>query len=120
MRSADGRNVARKEDMIELLLEVSDGCERLKGRRGASCMVKLKDELARLIETAPLKELGLDEKDALIIAVLFGMFFEKEEVLTAMDVLRMFEKDKKSVFLGIKRLKDSTMPGLSSCRTTKE
>ncbi|MBI5810162.1 MAG: ATP-binding protein [Deltaproteobacteria bacterium] len=105
MGGIEEKDAARKEDTIELLLEVADGCERLRGRRGGACLAKLRPELTRLMEAPSLKEYGLDEKDALVIAVLFGLFFETEEELTAMEVLRMFEKDKKAVFLGVKRLK---------------
>lgn len=105
MKGNAGKAAKTAVDVVGFLLEVADRRDKLRGRRGGSYLAELRPELTRLMEMPYLKECGLDEKDALIIAVLFGLFFEKEEELTAMEVLRMFEKDKKSVFLGVKRLK---------------
>jgi hypothetical protein len=56
------------------------------------------------MKSEALRDYGLDEKDVLVIAMLMGNFFDKEDGLEAKTVLRAVEKDLKSAFLGVKRI----------------
>ncbi len=95
---------ASNEEMTELLLEIADAYEGGDRPLRKSADKGIGDRLKLLRENQPFRDYGLDEKDILITAILFGNFFEEEDGMEARRLLRKIERDKKSAFREITRI----------------
>jgi len=92
------------DEMIDLLLEIVDAYEKDDRPRRKSADEGIGDKLTLLRERPPFRDYGLDEKDVIITAILFGNFFEEDDGMEARRLLRKIERDRRSVFRKIKRI----------------
>jgi len=92
------------EQVVELLLVIADALVEGGLKRGAVGTMEIESSVARLVGSPLFKREGLDGKDVKVIAILFGRYLDDEEGMEAGEILRRIEVDRKSVFLGIKRI----------------
>jgi SpoVK/Ycf46/Vps4 family AAA+-type ATPase len=80
------------------LLDISKNY-RKKSKPGS-----VRDKISILLASPLFKQYGLDEKDILIVAILLENSFEEDEGMKTKEVLSCVEKDRKAVFVAVKRI----------------
>lgn len=98
------KQMTARENEIELLMEIAD--KDLEDAPPAASSIEKRKQVSpsELLESPLLKDYILDEKDITIIALLLKKFLDEKDEMKAFDIIKAIEKDKKNVFLEIKRL----------------